>query len=209
MPLSPTNNTPLPHCGNAFLLENRGLVGSLIPGQFAGGQIATGAVFVNGFHRSRRDFRVGFRSLGFDSQRGIQFQRPKRQINPMAAQVGHGSVAEIPPAIPLRPRNVNRVERTKRSRADPQIPIEIGGRRHFFCRAVGDVNDVAVSLGLRFALKPPRPRDPNVNLADMPDGPGAGSVPPRGDSWACRGFACPFAWGRRLSRPLGLSRRAS
>ena len=34
---------------------------------------------------------------------GIEVQRPEGQVIPVAPQIRHGAVPEIPPTIPLRP----------------------------------------------------------------------------------------------------------
>ena len=87
----------------------------------------------------------------------------------MAAQVAHRAVAEVPPAVPLGPGEVDLVERPLRRGAEPQVPVEERRRVHRLLRAFGDVDDVLVALGGLLALQAPRAVDPDVGLADRAD----------------------------------------
>src|SRR6266481_3643484 len=107
----------------------------------------------------------------FNRLGGIELEGPKRQVVPVAAEVGHRAVAKIPPAIPLRPRKIDFMEWAGRRGAEPQIPIEIAGRLLPFSGSLGDINDVLVFRRVLLALPAPRSRDPNVSLSHRADCP--------------------------------------
>ena len=79
---------------------------------------------------------MGWWTAGLDGPRSIEFQRPEGQVDPMAAQIGHRAVAEIPPAIPFGPGEIDFVERSIGRGAKPQVPVEVGGDRQSFAADV-------------------------------------------------------------------------
>ncbi len=52
-------------------------------------------------------------AFGFYGQRRSDVQGIKRQIIPVTSQIAHRSVAKIPPAIPFRSGNIDRMERPR------------------------------------------------------------------------------------------------
>ena len=108
---------------------------------------------------------------GFDGVRGIQLQGPKRKIIPMRAEVAHSPTAEVPPAVPFGPREVDFVKRTLRRRSKEEIPVQKWRGGLCFLRPSGHIHDVAVPFRCLLALQPPCPADPNVALRDGTDGP--------------------------------------
>ena len=110
------------------------------------------------------------RPAGFNRRRRLQLERPERQIDPVAAEIAHRPVAEIPPAIPLGPWHIDLVERPRRRRAKPQIPLETrrnGVRRR---RPVLHEHDVGGGLGVRLGgVQAPGARDPDVTFGDPAD----------------------------------------
>ncbi len=88
----------------------------------------------------------------------------------MAAEVAHRPVAEVPPAVPLRARHVDVVERAVGSGAEPQVPVQPGGHRVDGGRTVLHEDDVLGGRGLGLARVPsPGTRDPHVTFADRAD----------------------------------------
>lgn len=88
----------------------------------------------------------------------------------MAAEVGHGAIAKIPPAIPARAGEVVFVEIPIGGRSDPEIPVEPGRHRHALFGRVGGVDDVLVRFGLFLRLPTPGATDPDVAFGDFADG---------------------------------------
>ena len=107
-----------------------------------------------------------------DGFRGIELERPEGEIVEVASEIGHGAVAEIPPAIPLRPREIDGVKRPVRRRADPQIPVEVRRRGLGFRRRFERPDDVPVALGRLLALPAPSAANPDVCLANRANGAG-------------------------------------
>ena len=114
---------------------------------------------------------MGGRPEGFDGLRGIEIERPEGKIDPVAPQVGHRAAAEIPPPIPLRPRPVGLMAGALRGGAEPQIPVEPFRDRRRADGAILDGDDVAILLRILRRLQPPRPADPAVDVAHLPDRP--------------------------------------
>ena len=161
MPLAPTNSTPLSHFGIAPDFHKFWFVFTLIPMQFHGRQLAARIVLVGGVHRRRRDFRMGRRSCRLRLRPwGLELERPERQVVPVAAQVAHRAVAEIPPAIPLGPWEVNLVERPFRSGPEPQVPVQALGKRRCARRSLVHIDDVVVCAGRFTRLASPRSSRP-------------------------------------------------
>ena len=197
------NSTPFAHCGNPAVCPDLRLVDALIPGQLHRRHIATLAIFVSRLHRGRGHLRLRRRAGSLDRQRCIELQCPKRQIDPMAAQIRHRAVAEIPPAIPLRSREVDIVERPLGRRAEPQIPVQPRWDRIGCLSDAGlHGDDVAVLLGFCCRLPTPSPRYPNVRLAHRTDGARSAPIRRRGDSFRRRESAFPFAWRLSPWQPL-------
>ena len=90
----------------------------------------------------------------------------------MAAEVRHGSVGEIPPAVPARAGEIIGVEGAVRRGADPQVPVEYVRDGLAFLGRVLRGDEVAVFLGVRLALPAPGPAYPGVSLLDRSDGAG-------------------------------------
>ena len=63
------NRTPLSHCGDLLLGEQRGFVHALIPRQLHRRHVAARAVFVGDVVGSRRGLRVEGRAVGLDGER--------------------------------------------------------------------------------------------------------------------------------------------
>ena len=113
------------------------------------------------------------RAAGLDGGGRVQLQRPEGQVDPVAAEVAHRAVAEIPPAIPLGPGQVDVVERPRRRRTEPQVPVDAGGNGVHGLGAVLHEHDVLELLGLGLGGVPaPGARHPDVALADRADGAG-------------------------------------
>ena len=103
---------------------------ALVPHQLECGLVADRGVLVGRLQRRRREFLVRLRHIGrlglhrerreVASGLGIlapQVQHRVRHVVVVAAEVTHRAVAEIPPAVPARPREVRGVERALRRRA--------------------------------------------------------------------------------------------
>ena len=60
---------------------------------------------------------------GLNRQWRIQFKGPPGKVIAVTAQIRHGAVSEIPPAIPFGTREMI-IERTERSGANPKVPIQ-------------------------------------------------------------------------------------
>ena len=89
--------------GDGALAPGLGLLLALVPVQRDRRHVAARAVLVDGVHRGRGDLGVRRGAEGLDRPRGVELQRPERQVVPVAAEVAHGAVAEIPPSVPLGP----------------------------------------------------------------------------------------------------------
>ena len=178
-----------------LVLPDRRLVLALVPVSLTAGISPRGAVLVG-----RRSCDAGAISgcgggpLASTVSGALQLQRPERQVVPVAAEVAHGAVAEIPPAIPFRPGDVDGVERPLRRRAEPQFPVEPGRDRLRLLRALGDVDDVLVALARLPGSASPRPATPRRG----PRAPGRWRrpAPSRRPGGSCRwrGSGCPSAW---------------
>jgi hypothetical protein len=144
--------------------------GSLMPVDAAGGELATDAVLVSGGERGGGDLGMRGRAKGFDGQRSVELQRPERQVIPVGAEVRHGAIAKVPPAIPFGPGEIDVVVRAEGGGADPEIPIEVRRRGLRFSGAVGDVDDVLVGLGLSLGLKAPGAGDADMGVGDIANG---------------------------------------
>ena len=114
----------------------------------------------------------------------------------MAAQVAHGAVAEVPPAVPLRAGEVDLVERPRGRGAEPEVPVE--ARRGSATASVGplaDGDDVAV---LRW--RPPSDCRPQARPTQTwasrhrADGAGLDQLDDAAVVVARRGSACPSGW---------------
>src|SRR3954464_7419092 len=97
---------------NAARFPDLGFIFALVPRQSHGRLFASWAITVASRHRCRRNLRVRWRSARVDRQRRLQFQRPEREIVPVAPEVAHRPVPEIPPAIPFWSRKIDRVKWT-------------------------------------------------------------------------------------------------
>jgi hypothetical protein len=150
--------------GNSAGFPEFGFVFALIPAKRDGRLAGAWAVSVNGDHGGRGDFGMRRWAFGFDAQRGLEFEGPKRKVVPMAAKVAHGAVTEIPPAIPFRAGKIDGMKRARGRRAEPEVPIEAIGNGLRFFGAVGDENDVFVAFGVFFALQTPGAPDPDMRF---------------------------------------------
>jgi len=141
---------------NAFVGPNLRFVFALIPRELDRRHVAARAVFVNGVHRGGCDFRMWRRAECFDGQRGFQLQRPERQVVPMAAEIAHGAVAEIPPAIPTRSGEIGMAKRTIWRGPEPKIPVELRRNGFAFGGAFKGPEAIAlIALGFFFGLSTP------------------------------------------------------
>src|SRR5262249_45890377 len=108
----------------------------------------------------------------FDGQRAIELERPEWEVHPMASEVRHRAVAEVPPAVPFRPGQIDFIERALRRGAQPQVPIQTGEYGRAVRRAVLDEDYVAGRLRLFFAgMQAPGAADPHMRFGDGPDRP--------------------------------------
>src|SRR5579863_4552116 len=82
----------------------------------------------------------------------------------MTPQVRHCPVAERPPAIPFRSRNVDVVERPIWGRAQPEVPVQSDRNWFDLLGTFADGNDIAVLAGFFVALPAPGARDPHVSF---------------------------------------------
>ena len=114
----------------ALFPDFRALV-ALMPGHPHWRQVAAGAEFVDRAHGGGRDLGMGRRTEGLDGEWRLQLQRPERQVVPVRSEVAHGAVAEIPPAVPFRSREVDLIVGPVRCSADPQVPVQSLRNRHF------------------------------------------------------------------------------
>ena len=139
---------------------------SLVPRQGERRHLAARCILVDHLHRRRRDLRVR-RAIGdrLHGERRSDVQGVKREIVPMAAEIAHRAVAEIPPAIPLRSGDVHRMKRPRGRGAEPQIPVQSRRHRHRFFRPLRDEHDVLVPRRRFLGLKAPRAIHPDVNFA--------------------------------------------
>src|SRR5439155_1263897 len=96
--------------------------------------------------------------FGLDPRRVAQVERPERRIHRVAGDVAQGTGAEVPPTAPLE-RRVRGVIGAGRGGAEPQVPIDPGGRVVLFERPLD-------------RLRPDRPVGPELDLAHRPDGAG-------------------------------------
>ena len=153
------NRQPLPHCGNAVVAPDLRLVLALVPGEPHRRHVAARAVLVGRAHRCRCELRVRRRAAGLDGQRrrsfsaqnGRSFQWLPRSLMvplPKSHQRYH-----------FGPGNVDRIERPRRRRAEPQVPVEAGGNGHRLLRPLADGDDVVDSAWPPPALCQPQARD--------------------------------------------------
>src|SRR6266516_2826864 len=156
---------------DSAVFPDLGFALALMPREFDPREVAARAVFVGGAHRGGRDLRMRGWSAGLDGERGLKLERPEWEIVPMAAQVAHRAIAEIPPAIPFRSGEINGVEGPCRCRAEPEFPIQSFGHGLRFLGAFDHPDNVLVTLGVRFALPAPRSGNPEVRLVNGPDDP--------------------------------------
>ena len=88
--------------------------------------------------RRGREFLVRLRHIRRDGFNGQRRQRPDAlairtpeiehgvgHVVVVAAEVTHGAVAKIPPAIPARAGEISRMKRTLRRGAKPQVPMKV------------------------------------------------------------------------------------
>ncbi len=144
---------------------------ALVPGEDQLGLVARGLVLVPRLHRGRGDLGMRRRAARLDGGGRAQLQRPEGQVDPVAAQVAHRPVAEVPPAVPLRSGQVDVAVRAGGSRPEPQVPVDAGGNGVGRGRAVLHEHDVLVLGRLGLARVPaPRARHPDVALAHPADG---------------------------------------
>ena len=115
---------------------------------------------------------MGRRPPGPDSAWGIEVQRPEGQVIPVAPQIRHGAVPEIPPTIPLRPGKINIVVGSPWSRPQPKVPIQVLWHRALARRSFGTPDNIAVGLCLSLGLPAPRSRNPHMHFADLTNGTG-------------------------------------
>ena len=109
--------------------------------------------------------------MRFNRSGVVQLQRPEWQIEPMATQIRHGSVTEIPPAIPFGAGEVDAVEWPFGGGAEPQIPMHPVRDRMRFLRSFLNHNNVFVLFRFFFAALPsPGPRYPYMGFAYRPNG---------------------------------------
>src|SRR5439155_7726533 len=121
-------------------------------------KIAARAVGVSGAHRRRCDLGVWRWPARFDRKRRLELESPERQVVPMAAEVAHGAVAEIPPAIPFRTGYVDRMKRPGRRGAEPEVPVEAGGHWLRLLGPFTERDDVLIFRRRLGALPAPGPR---------------------------------------------------
>ena len=110
-----------------------------------------------------------WRAERLDRFRCVELQGPERQVDPVRAEVAHGAVAEIPPAIPLGTGEIDLVERPRLRRPEPKIPVEPLGDRRGIGRPLEHRDDVAIFLGVGLRLPAPGATDPDVRLGDVAD----------------------------------------
>ena len=157
----PTNRMPLSQLGDRAGRPQLGLLLALVPGAAGPAACRRGrSVFVGRVHRRRGDLRVRRRAERLDGPRRLELQRPERQVVPVAAQVAHGAVAEVPPAVPFRPGEVDLVERPGRRGAEPEVPVEPGGDRRGVRRAARSRRRCPCSAGPPPSTAGPRPGRP-------------------------------------------------
>ena len=152
--------------GKAGLLQDLGLLHPLIPGQGQRTTIPPPGVLVTRPHGGGSDFGMGRRASGFDRFGGVEVEGPEGQVVPVTAQVGHGPVPKVPPAVPLRSREIDRVIGAHRSRPDPEVPIQVRGDRLGFPGSFLGAHNITKLLGIFPALPSPGPAHPDVHLGN-------------------------------------------
>ena len=161
MPLSPMKRTPLSHRGIALLGPDLAASARPVPGER----------HRRACRRGRRRCTCALIDAGAISGCGggplasivsgaSQLERPERQVVPVAAQVGHGAVAEVPPAIPLRPGEIDVVEGPLRRGAQPESQSSPGGHRIRLRRTLLHADDVVVRFGVLLDSAIPRRAPP-------------------------------------------------
>jgi hypothetical protein len=115
---------------------------------------------------------MGGGTEGFDGEWGVEFEGPEGEVIPVGAEVGHGAVAEVPPAIPFGAGVVDFVEGAVGGGADPEVPVEMRGWGLGFGGAFGDVDAVFVGFGVGLRLQAPGAGDADVGVGDSADGSG-------------------------------------
>src|SRR5262245_975510 len=157
---------------DAGFFQDLRLIRPLVPGEPHRRHRSTLTVLVRDPHRRGRDLGVRRGAGGFDRQRAIELERPKWQVHPMASEVRHRAVAEVPPAVPFRPGQIDFIERALRRGAQPQVPIQTGGYWRTVRRAVLDEDYVAGLPRLLVAgVHVPGASDPHMRFGDGPDSP--------------------------------------
>src|ERR1051325_2290247 len=107
-----------------------------------------------------------WRPAGFDGEGMFEFERPEGKIVPVAAEIAHGTAAEVPPAIPFRTREIDFVEWPLGGRTKPEVPMHSLRNWHRLCRTFVHENDILVSPGGFFTLATPGAPDPNMGFGD-------------------------------------------
>src|ERR1035438_4582398 len=141
--------------GDPAIFPDLRFVLALMPGESHGGQLAACSIFIGRGHGSRSDLRMRRRSAGFGSQWSLELECPKWKVIPVAAQIAHGAVSKIPPAIPLWSWEVDRVEWPLRGGAKPQVPVKFRGNGLRLARPLGHPNDIVMPFGVLFILPTP------------------------------------------------------
>ena len=158
-----------------------------------------GLVLVLHLHRRGGDLGVGRRAARLDGGRGPQLQRPERQVDPVAAEVAHGPVAEVPPAVPLGSGQVHVAVRPGGSRALARGPSR--GLAGMGSASAGRSCTKTMSLcsvaSASVACHPHARATHTWHSLTCPDRAGPAPAPPPGGSCRWRGSACPSAWRRR------------
>ena len=109
------------------------------------------------------------RAFGLDRAGDWQLERPERQVVPVAAEVGHRPVAEIPPAVPSWAGQIDLVERAVWRRAEPQVPVQSRRHRRGFGWPLLDETMSRWRSRFLFALPAPGAADPHMDLAHRAD----------------------------------------
>ena len=112
-----------------------------------------GGVFPRDPHPRRARNGIGFRAVRFAGERRIEFQRPPREVDEMAAHVAEHAVAVIPAAVPVEVATfpIALIMITVGRGALPLIPVEPIRRRLPFEHGRANGIDCAAAPHMRLA----------------------------------------------------------
>ena len=192
MPLSPTNSTPLPHCGMPPSLPDVRLVGALVPGEL---HRATAARPYSIAWPASTPARVPGAAAGPAASivSGALSSRPRRAGRSSGCRGRSSCRCRNPTSGTTSARGNRLVERPLGAGPEPQVPVEIrpAGVRGSPAVCTKTMSAASASSSLLPAPGPARP-------TRAPRAPGrsrrSASARRRGGSCRRHGSGCPSAW---------------